>query len=65
MIGTDPRTAMSPTPLLSRREAAARLGVSVTTLDKLRRRGEVRDTPVGGCVKIHSSELDRFLSPRS
>lgn len=56
-----------PSPVLySRDEAAARLGISVSTLHRLMRRGEISYTHkiTGDLPKVSKEELDRFVETR-
>lgn len=53
---------MEPTEkiLYTRKEAAARLSISVSTLDCAIRRGMLKVTHKGSRVLIHATELDKF-----
>lgn len=50
--------------LLSRREAAERMGVSVPTLDRYKDTGAFPYYKVGRRVLIDSEELDAFIAKR-
>ena len=47
--------------LLSKKETAREIGISVASLDRLRRKGEITSCKVLGQVKITIDELSRFL----
>ena len=47
--------------LLKLEEAAARLGVSRTTVYNYVRKGDLKAIRVGGSVRIRESEFERFL----
>jgi len=53
-----------PPGLLDRHEAAAHLGVSVTTVDRLRKRGDLVATYVGAAPRFHLDDLDRVRPSR-
>ncbi len=64
-----PAGAVTPTTktirlLLDRRAAAAALSISVSLLDLLVRRGEVRPTYIGRLPRFTIAELERFISQR-
>lgn len=48
--------------LLSRREAAKALGVSLSTLDELRAAGEIKYGQIGTRVKITRQEVDDYIN---
>jgi excisionase family DNA binding protein len=50
------------TVLLTKREAAARLRVSVRSLDRLRSQGQIRTVRVRGVVRITESDIERFVA---
>lgn len=45
-------------------EAAAELGIGLTHLKAMVRRGEIRVSDVGGAPRISRSEIDRVAAPR-
>jgi len=47
--------------LLTKREAADRLRVSVRTLDRLRSEGGVKATKVRGAVRFSEAEIQRYI----
>lgn len=47
--------------LLSRRDAAQSLGITIQTLSRLIARGELQAYKVGGRVRIAPEALERFL----
>lgn len=49
------------TALLTKKEAADRLRVSVRSLDRLRSRGAIRAVRVLGVVRIAEGEIERFI----
>jgi excisionase family DNA binding protein len=49
------------TVLLTKKEAADRLRVSVRSLDRLRSMGQLKTVKVRGSVRITDSELERFI----
>lgn len=51
--------------LLRREEAAQALGISVRTLIKIIRRGELAATKVGGSTRVRIDELQRFLTDQT
>jgi Helix-turn-helix domain len=54
---------MAFTPkLISRQDAAATLGVSVRTVDRLRAEGQLETWPVRGRAMITVASLERFLA---
>jgi Helix-turn-helix domain len=54
---------MAFTPkLISRQDAAATLGVSVPTVDRLRAEGQLETWPVRGRAMITVASLERFLA---
>jgi excisionase family DNA binding protein len=48
--------------LLSRSDAAARLGIADRTLDRLIACGQIKANRIGRAVRIKSSEIDKFIS---
>jgi excisionase family DNA binding protein len=50
------------TVLLTKKEAADRLRVSVRSLDRLRSQGQLRTVQVRGAVRITESEIERFIT---
>ncbi len=50
------------TTLLTKREAADRLRVSVRSLDRLRSVGAIKTVKVRGLVRITGAEIDRFIT---
>ena len=50
------------TKLLTKREAADRLSVSVRSLDRLRSVGAIRTVRVRGSVRITESEIEKFVT---
>jgi excisionase family DNA binding protein len=50
--------------LLSRREAAGALGISIDTLVRLLDRGELRAVRVGRSVRVPRSEVESFVERR-
>lgn len=51
--------------LYSRREAAETLNVSVVTIDRLAKRGEILPRKIGRRVTYFASELRRFAAGRT
>jgi excisionase family DNA binding protein len=49
------------TRLLTKREAADRLSVSVRSLDRLRSVGAIRTVRVRGSVRITEAEIEKFI----
>ncbi|MFO0892417.1 MAG: helix-turn-helix domain-containing protein [Isosphaeraceae bacterium] len=50
--------------LLTYREAAARIGLSIPSLTRLVKAGKIpshRIGPAGGCVRFSPEDLDRYL----
>lgn len=47
--------------LLNRSEAAEHLAVGVTTIDSLRRAGEIKTVEIGGNPKYRKADLDRYI----
>jgi excisionase family DNA binding protein len=47
--------------LLSKRQAAAILSVSVRTLDRLRSTKEIRAVKVRGAVRFEPEEIERYI----
>lgn len=50
------------TVLLTKREAADRLRVSVRSIDRLRSVGRIKAVNVGCAVRIAEAEIERFIS---
>jgi excisionase family DNA binding protein len=50
------------TTMLTKREAADRLRVSVRTLDRLRSVGAIRTVKVGAAVRITEAEIERYVT---
>jgi excisionase family DNA binding protein len=50
------------TTLLTKREAADRLRVSVRSLDRLRSMGQIGTVKVRNSVRITESEIERFIN---
>lgn len=48
--------------LLTKREAADRLSVSVRSLDRLRSVGAIRTVRVRGSVRITEAEVEKFIT---
>lgn len=59
----DPRPAAPPLALRPR-EAAATLGVSPSTLDRLTKAGEIAVVPAGRCRLYLVSDLEHYLTSR-
>ncbi len=51
--------------LLTKKEAAERLRVSVRTIDRLRAREELRFVTVGRQVRFRAADLDTFITKQS
>jgi excisionase family DNA binding protein len=47
--------------LLNKKEAAARLAVSVRTLDRMRSTGEIQAVMVRGAVRFDPAVIDRYI----
>jgi len=47
--------------LLTRKQAAARLGISVRKLDALEEAGDIQAVRIGRSVRYHPETLDRFV----
>ncbi len=47
--------------LLTKKEAAERLRISVRSLDRLRSQGQLRTVQVRGAVRITDAEVERFI----
>ena len=54
-----------PTAVLDAREAAAYLAVSMTTLYRMIRRGELPHTRVGRNIRFRVDDLDAYLEERT
>jgi excisionase family DNA binding protein len=50
------------TKLLTKKEAADRLSVSVRSLDRLRSVGAIRTVQVRGSVRISEAEIEKFVT---
>lgn len=48
--------------LLTKKQAAERLAVSVRTLDRMRSTGEIQATMVRGAVRFHPAVIDRYIA---
>jgi len=59
----EPRVAAPPLALRPR-EAAATLGVSPSTLDRLTKAGEIAVVPAGRCRLYLVSDLEHYLTSR-
>jgi excisionase family DNA binding protein len=46
---------------LNRREAAARLGVAVVTVDRLVAKGELPHFKVGKCIRFTAQDISEFI----
>jgi excisionase family DNA binding protein len=51
--------------LLSRKQAAARLGISVRKLDALEEAGDIQAIRIGRSVRYHPDTLQRFVRRRA
>lgn len=51
--------------LLTRKQAAARLGISVRTLDALEEAGDIQAIRIGRSVRYHPETLERFVRRRA
>ena len=51
--------------LLTRKQAAARLGISVRKLDALEEAGDLRAIRIGRSVRYHPDTLERFIRRRA
>ena len=47
--------------LLNKREAAQELGISQSSLDRLRKSGEIKSKQVGGLICFSISEIASFI----
>ena len=47
--------------LLSKKEAAEELSISITTLDRLRKQGLIRSKKVGGSILFTITEIATFI----
>jgi predicted DNA-binding transcriptional regulator AlpA len=47
--------------LLNKREAAQELGISQSSLDRLRKSGEIKSKQVGGLIFFSISEIASFI----
>lgn len=50
------------TMLLTKREAADRLRVSVRSLDRLRSVGAIKTVQIRGSVRVAETEIERFIT---
>ena len=51
--------------LITKKEAAARLGVSVRTFERLVRQGKLRIICISiRCIRVAPQEIDRFIKQR-
>jgi len=50
------------TPLLTKREAALMLTVSVTTLDRWVKAGHLQSTKLGKCVRFNLCDLTAYIA---
>jgi excisionase family DNA binding protein len=48
--------------LLTKREAAERLSVSIRTLDRMRSTGQIQATMVRGAVRFDPTMIQRFIA---
>lgn len=55
---------MTPPPLLARKDVARVLGVSVSTVGRLIRAGEIRYVRIGRLVRVAPAEVARISTPR-
>jgi excisionase family DNA binding protein len=55
-----PRHEVSPSPLLSLKDAAAHLGISVDTLKRMMAKGQIKSVLIGKRRKIRQAEVDRL-----
>jgi predicted DNA-binding transcriptional regulator AlpA len=46
---------------LSREEVALKLGISIGTVDNLRKRGKIKNSNIGSGVKYKKSEILRYM----
>jgi excisionase family DNA binding protein len=51
--------------LISRQDAAVRLGTSARFVDKLRKNGELRSFKINRMVKIDSQDIETYLAMRA
>ncbi len=64
-MSTDPMRAAPPAQapaFLTQAEAARRLGVSVSTLFRMRRDGQLRTVPLRGKPMIPAAEIERLAA---
>jgi len=47
--------------LLSKKEAAEELSISITTLDRLRKQGLIRSKKIGGSILFTITEIATFI----
>jgi excisionase family DNA binding protein len=50
--------------LLSKREAAALLAISIRTLDRMRSTGEIQAVKVRGAVRFTPAAIERYVQKR-
>ena len=65
MTKTENATTNVPKAALSTREAAAYLSISLPTLFRLTRAGELAHVRIGRAIRYRPEDLDAFLSARS
>lgn len=56
---------MTPSDVLSRAQAAARLGITTRTLDTYRKAGRIKGIEYPGRVKYRLGEIERFITDRT
>lgn len=59
-----PRDFTGLQPLLDKRQAAYMLGISVTTLDVLRKTKGLRCVKIGGLVRFDTADIQEFIVRR-
>jgi excisionase family DNA binding protein len=59
-----PRDFAGLQPLLDKRQAAYMLGISVTTLDLLRKTKDLRSVKIGGLVRFDTQDIQEFINRR-
>lgn len=59
-----PAAPPAPTPLLTRREAAAYLSISQRKLDALAASREIKRVKIDSCVRFDRGDLDAFVESR-
>jgi excisionase family DNA binding protein len=55
------RTMKTEPQALTRREAAACLGVAIVTIDRLKAKGELPHFRVGKCVRFTAQDISEFI----